>query len=65
MAITLIEDHPGKTVLWVGNTSNLAGIYYELGGEGESPVKYGDLYILRVPDKGKTQVEKKTWGDNK
>ena len=65
IALTFTEEHPGKTVLWVGNTTNLPGIYYSLGGEGEPPVKYGDLYILRVPDKGKTQVEKKTWGDNK
>jgi len=65
VAITLIGKHAGKTVLWVGNTTNLPDIYYSLGGEGESPVKYGDLFILTVPDKGTTKVVKKTWGQRK
>ena len=65
VVLTFIEEHSGQTVLWVGNTSNLPGIYHLLGGKGASPVKYGDLFILTVPDKGTTKVVKKTWGNNK
>ncbi len=59
----LLGEHPGKTVLWVGNTTNLDRIYPDLGGTDEPPMKYGDLYILRVPDRGDTQVIKKHFGE--
>ena len=58
----LIGDNPGKTVLWVGNTDNLSYIYEDIGGVGEPPVKYGDLYFVRVPDKGPAQVTKSRYG---
>lgn len=58
----MVADHPGKTVLWVGNTTNLPAIYRLLGGDGAPPIKYGDLYILHVPDAGKTMVERRHFG---
>ena len=58
----LISDHPGKTVLWVGNTTNLDRIYTDLGGTGEPPIVYGDLFILEVPDRGETRVIKRRFG---
>ena len=64
IVIDIMGKHSGKTVLWVGNTTNLSGIYTLLGGTGESPVRYGDLFIIKVPDKGKSQIEKKRWGNN-
>jgi len=62
VARRLVTDHPGKTVLWVGNKGNLVRIYSYLGGTGEPPLEYGDLYIMRVPDHGSTQVTKKHFG---
>lgn len=59
----LLRDHPGSTVLWVGNTTNLDRIYPDLGGTGAPPVKYGDLYILKVPDQGDTRIERRRFGD--
>jgi hypothetical protein len=59
----LLSDHPGKTVLWVGNTTNLDRIYPDLGGVGAPPVEYGDLYILRVPAEGDTKVIKRRFGN--
>lgn len=61
----ITKKHAGQMVLWVGNTYNLPDIYNFLGGEGEPPVKYGDLYILKVSEKGPTRVEKRIWGNNK
>ena len=60
----ILDKHSGETVLWVGNTSNLGQIYWTLGGAGDGPVNYGDLFILTVPDEGKVKVEKRSWGVN-
>jgi hypothetical protein len=58
----MVGDHPGKTVMWIGNKDNLADIFHALGGKGEPPLKYGDLYILEVPDKGATEVTRRRFG---
>ena len=62
VAARLVNENPGKVVLWVGNSANLEEIYRDLGGEGRAPLSYGDLYILRVPDKGETEVIKRHFG---
>ena len=62
IAKRLLYDHPGNTVLWVGNTTNLTAIYADLGGDGEAPMQYGDLFILEVPDRGFTKVTRKYFG---
>ena len=62
VAARLVNENPGKTVLWVGNSANLEEIYRDLGGEGRAPLSYGDLYILKVPDKGETEVIKRHFG---
>jgi hypothetical protein len=56
-------------VLWVGNKSpvgiwggNLKEIYLRLGGTGDPPAKYDDLFVITVPDQGTVQVEKTTYG---
>jgi hypothetical protein len=59
VATRLVNENPGKVVLWVGNSAKLEEIYSNLGGEGRAPVSYGDLYILKVPDKGGTKVIKR------
>ena len=59
----ILTVHAGKVVLWVGNVSgNLQAIYHRLGGEGSGPLKYGQLFILTVADKGPPRVEKLTFG---
>ena len=58
----LLTNHSGRVVLWVGNTTNLADIYYRLGGEGKPPNDYGDLFVLTVPERGATTVDRKRFG---
>jgi hypothetical protein len=58
----MIAGHPGQIVLWVGNTTNLGNIMGRLGGEGEPPNTYGDLYILTIPDDGPTTIAKRHFG---
>jgi phosphohistidine phosphatase SixA len=63
-AAELLKKHAGETILWVGNTNNLPPLYYALGGNGPPPDNYGDLFILKVSDKGETKVDKRSWGKN-
>jgi len=58
----LLRNHSGKVVLWVGNTTNLADIYFRLGGQGDPPNDYGDMFVLTVPAGGATVVERKRFG---
>jgi hypothetical protein len=58
----LLTNHAGRVVLWVGNTTNLADIFYRLGGEGAPPIDYGDLFVLTVPVRGATAVDRKRFG---
>lgn len=62
VAKLLVDNHPGQTVLWVGNTTNLTGIYTLLGGSGDPPDNYGDLFILTVSDSDDTRVDKRHFG---
>jgi hypothetical protein len=50
IAQRLVRENPGKTVVWIGNTDNLAVIYEDLRGDGPPPIQYGDLFIIKLPD---------------
>ena len=54
----MLTQHSGGVVLWVGNTSNLSEIYSQLGGKGEAPDNYGDLFIMKIKDQGAPEVAK-------
>jgi hypothetical protein len=65
----ILSKHAGEKVVWIGNKSpvgiwggNLKEIYLRLGGTGEPPSKYDDLFIIEVPDEGQIQITKKTYG---
>lgn len=62
VARRLVHENPGKTVMWVGNSTNLHDIYESLGGADRAPVTYGELFILEVPATGKTKVTKSRYG---
>lgn len=62
VAAQLLDGNAGKTVMWVGNTTNLPGIYADLGGSGEPPVKYGDLFFLRLGPGGEVAVTRSRYG---
>ena len=65
----VLSEHAGGTALWVGNKSpvgiwggNLKEIYKRLGGEGDPPSKYDDLFFVVVTDSGALNVTKTTYG---
>lgn len=62
VAERLLDGNAGKTVMWVGNTTNLPGIYADLGGTGEPPVGYGDLFFLRLGPDGSVDVTRSRYG---
>ena len=58
----MLDKHSGETILWVGNVSNLRKMYWRLGGDGEGPIEYGDLFIMKIPAKGRVKIEKTHFG---
>jgi hypothetical protein len=63
VAQRLVSDHPGKTVLWVGNRGNLINLYALLGGKGEPPLEYGEIVILRVSGGKPSEEERRHFGN--
>ncbi len=58
----ILTHHSGEVVLWVGNFINLQEMYSQLGGKGEGPVNYGQIFILTIKDKGEPEVVKIHYG---
>lgn len=65
-----LRDHAGGTVLFCGNVGTQFGIpgitatiYEKLGGTGEPPNHYRDMYIVVVPDEGESRFIKTIYGD--
>jgi hypothetical protein len=64
LTTAILSRHPGEVVIWIGNTGNLKSMYSLLGGQGEPPYAYGDLYIVEVKGSGNPNpvVTKKRYG---
>ena len=59
----ILTKHVGEVVLLVGNGSgNLRSLHHRLGGTGEGPYQYGDLYIYTIPGQGPVIVVKSKYG---
>jgi hypothetical protein len=59
----LLTKHRGETVLLVGNGSgNLRALHQQLGGSGDGPYQYGDMFIYTIPDQGPVEVKKSRYG---
>ena len=58
----MLDKHAGKTILWVGNVDNLRKMYWRLGGDGEGPIEYGDLFIIKIPENGPVNIVKTRFG---
>ena len=59
----ILSKRKGEVVLLVGNGSgNLRSLHHRLGGTGEGPFQYGDMYIYTIPDQGPVKVIKSRYG---
>ena len=59
----ILTEHTGEVVLLVGNGSgNLRALHHRLGGSGEGPYPYGQLFIYTIPHQGPGIVVKSRYG---
>ena len=59
----ILAKHTGEVVLLVGNGSgNLRALHHRLGGTGDGPYQYGDLFIYTIPDQGPVKITKSRYG---
>jgi hypothetical protein len=59
----ILARHSGDVVLLVGNGSgNLRALHQRLGGTGEGPYTYGELFIYTIPVQGPIKVIKYKYG---
>jgi len=67
----VLRDHAGEVVLWIGNTGpiiegvqsgNLQEIYARLGGTGDPPIRYPDLYTVVLHDDAPPTFTMETYG---
>ena len=59
----ILVKHAGEVVLLVGNgAGNLRSLHHRLGGTGEGPYSYGDLFIYTIPEQGTVKVIKSKYG---
>ncbi len=61
-AARILAASAGKTVVWVGNKTNLAEIWRDIGAEGPPPLAYGDLFFVASDPSGKPVVTRKYFG---
>ncbi|MEJ2232893.1 MAG: phosphoglycerate mutase family protein [Syntrophobacterales bacterium] len=53
--------YAGGVVVWIGNLNNLEEMYTLLDGTGSPPTKYGDVFIVTVPDVTPPRIKKMTY----
>ena len=59
----ILTKHKGEVVLLVGNGSgNLRSLHHRLGGTGDGPYRYGDLFIYTISEQGPVNVIKARYG---
>ena len=59
----ILTSHAGEVVLLVGNGSgNLRALHQRLGGTGDGPYQYGDLFIYSISEQGPAKVIKTRYG---
>jgi hypothetical protein len=59
----MLSGHSGEVVLLVGNGSaNLRALHQRLGGTGDGPYSYGDLFIYTIIDSKPVKLVKTRYG---
>ena len=51
---TLWRAARGRTIVWIGNTTNIQALWDGLGAPGDAPVQYGEIAVLTGPSTGPT-----------
>lgn len=59
LASRLISEGRGKTIVWVGNKSNLVDLWNDLALSNPPPLEYGDLFIVESSSTGPPTVDRR------
>lgn len=62
-AARILAASAGKTVVWVGNKTNLSEIWEDIGADGPPPLAYGDLFFVTADASGRPVVTRKRFGE--
>lgn len=64
LARTILDKHPGQTILVVGHGNTIASTIEGLTGRAPSlgDIQYSDLFIVNVPPSGPTKLIKARYG---
>ena len=59
----ILNNNKGEVVLVVGNGSGILRLLHQrLGGKGDGPYQYGELYMYHVSDGGLVMIEQSKFG---
>ena len=58
-----LTKYAGGVVVWVGNIRNVEEMYKLLDGTGSPPTKYGDVFIVTIPDVRPPRIKKMTYDE--
>lgn len=69
IVVEILRDHAGETVLFCGNIGSvldtpgiLEEIYHRLGGSGDPPIRYEDMYVAVVRGDGSAGILRAAYG---
>jgi len=58
----MLSAHAGQALLLVAHGSgNLSALHQRLGGTGDGPYRYGDLYVYTIPVRGPVTIDKRRY----
>ncbi len=59
---SVLAEGAGRSVLWVSRKNEIRDIWRGLGIEGDAPLDYGDVSILRTDAAGRLIIERRRFG---
>ncbi|MEO1580071.1 MAG: histidine phosphatase family protein, partial [Pseudomonadota bacterium] len=55
---TLFRGNAGRSIAWIGNSSNIIPLWETLGAPGSPPTDYGDIAILERGPRDRPTVQR-------
>ncbi len=57
----MLDKYNGGIIVWIGNVGNLNRMYWHLGGSGDGPIVYGDIFVVTIPDAGPARIDRRDY----
>jgi len=55
----VVAANPGRTILWVGNKTNLRNLWKDIAAQDPPPLEYGDLFIVTRGAQGQPVIDRR------